>query len=138
PAQPGAGAAGGCGYALAAVWGARLLPGAVQIAVTAGLPQALANADLVITGEGRYDATSLTGKVVGTVAAMAARAGVPVALVAGAVATAGPDSTALGGPWRAPRSVELAALAGGHDEAMTEPARWLTAAGRQLAGEATG
>lgn len=128
PTQPGAGAAGGCGYALAAVWGARLLPGAVQIATTVGLPRALAGADLVITGEGRFDATSLTGKVVGTVRAMAARAGVPVALVAGSVAV-----PALRWSGSVARSVELAALAGGQEEAMSEPARWLAVAGRELA-----
>lgn len=134
PTEPGAGAAGGCGYALAAVWGARLVPGAVQIAATAGLPQALATADLVITGEGRYDETSLTGKVVGTVATMAARVGVPVALVAGSVAV----PSGLDGAWPAPRSVELTALAGGQLAAMTEPVRWLTAAARQLAADAAG
>ena len=72
PGQPGAGAAGGCGYGLAAAWGARLLPGAAELAVIAGLPQALAGADLVITGEGQYDATSESGKVVGAVRALAA------------------------------------------------------------------
>jgi glycerate 2-kinase len=128
PAEPGAGAAGGCGYALATVWGARLLPGAEQIAATAGLPRELASADLVITGEGRYDQTSLTGKVVGTVRMMAARAGVPVAMVAGSVA----------GPGRPPRAVELVALAGGYDKAMAEPATWLCAAGRLLAEEPVG
>jgi glycerate 2-kinase len=133
PAQPGAGAAGGCGYALAAVWGARLTPGAVQIARTVGLPGALATADLVITGEGRYDATSLTGKVVGAVRALAGRAGVPLVLVAGSA-----DEPALAGLGPAARSVELVALAGGFEEAMAEPGRWLAAAGRALADQAVG
>jgi glycerate 2-kinase len=133
PAQPGAGAAGGCGYALAAVWGARLMPGAAQIATTVGLPSALAAADLVITGEGRYDATSLTGKVVGAVRAMALRAAVPLAVVAGSA-----DGPALAGLGPAARSVELVTLAGGQEEAMAEPARWLTAAGRELADQAVG
>jgi glycerate kinase len=123
PAQPGAGAAGGCGYGLAAAWHARLQPGAEQIAAAVGLPKALAAADLVITGEGRYDATSRTGKVIGAVQAMAARAGVPVAVVAGSVAGAPP----------AAHTLELTALAGSEDEAMRQPARWLTEAGRQLA-----
>ncbi len=133
PAQPGAGAAGGCGYALAAVWGARLLPGAVQIATTVGLPRALAGADLVITGEGRYDATSLTGKVVGTVRAMAMRARVPMAVVAGLV-----DEPALAGLGPTARSVELTALAGGQQEAMTSSARWLAEAAGRLAVGAAG
>jgi glycerate 2-kinase len=122
PGEPGAGAAGGTGYGLAAAWGAQLLPGAAQVAAIAGLPGALAGADLVITGEGQYDATSLTGKVVGSVADLAARSGVPVAIVAGVLAQrpAGP-------------AVELAALAGGRDPAMSDPERWLAAAGRELA-----
>jgi glycerate 2-kinase len=115
PAQPGAGAAGGCGYGLAAAWGARLVPGADQIAAIAGLPDALADADLVVTGEGRYDATSLAGKVVGTVRTMADKAGVSVAVVAGSATT--PPLTA--------HSVELVALAESPEQAMTEPARWL-------------
>jgi glycerate kinase len=125
PAQPGAGAAGGCGYGLAAGWGARLVPGAEQIAAIAGLPQALAEADLIVTGEGRYDATSLAGKVVGTVRTIAAKAGVPVAVVAGSVTT--PPLTA--------HSVELAALAGSAELAMADPGGWLAEAGRQLAAE---
>ena len=123
PAQPGAGAAGGCGYGLATAWHARLLPGADQIAAAAGLPKALAAADLVITGEGRYDDTSRAGTVVGAVQAMAAQAGVPVAVVTGSVAGPPPEG----------HTVELTALAGSEDEAIRQPARWLTEAGRQLA-----
>jgi len=124
PEQPGSGAAGGCGYGFAAGWGARLLPGAEQIAAIAGLPAALVAADLVITGEGRYDETSRGGKVVGAVCAAAEQAGVPVAVVAGAVTAAPPG----------PRAVELIALAGTREAAMREPARWLGQAARLLAG----
>ena len=85
PEAAGAGAAGGTGYGLAAAWGAELVPGAVELARVAGLGRALAGADLVITGEGRFDETSLTGKTSGTVIAAAASAGVPVAVVAGQV-----------------------------------------------------
>ena len=85
PAAPGAGAAGGTGYGLAAAWGAVLTPGAAELCRLAGLDRALAGADLVITGEGRFDETSLTGKTCGTVIAAAAAAGVPVAVVAGQV-----------------------------------------------------
>jgi glycerate 2-kinase len=83
PFAPGAGAAGGTGYGLAAAWGASLTPGAAELARLAGLDRALAGADLVITGEGRFDETSLTGKTTGTVIAAAAAAGVPVVVVAG-------------------------------------------------------
>ena len=56
---------GGTGYGLAAAWGAVLTPGAVELGRLAGLDRALADADLVITGEGRFDETSLTGKTSG-------------------------------------------------------------------------
>jgi glycerate 2-kinase len=127
PAEPGAGAAGGCGYGLAAGFGARLLPGAAELALIAGLPEALAGADLVITGEGQYDATSEGGKVVGAVRAIAAgtaAGGVPVAVVAGQIALAPPPGV---------RTVELATLAGRAEAAMAEPGRWLAEAGALLA-----
>ena len=122
PGQPGAGAAGGCGYGLAAGWGARLVPGAAELAMIAGLPTAAASADLIITGEGQYDATSETGKVVGAVRDVVGS--VPVALVAGRVAAAPPPGV---------RTVELATLAEGSRAAIAEPARWLAEAGALLA-----
>jgi len=51
-----------------------------------GLEAALADADLVLTGEGRLDGTSTAGKVVGAVLERAAARDVPVALVVGQVA----------------------------------------------------
>jgi glycerate 2-kinase len=124
PAAPGAGAAGGTGYGLAAAWGAALTPGAAELSRLAYLDRALAGADLVITGEGRFDATSLTGKTCGTVLAAAAAAGVPVALVAGQISGTQPGVA---------RIVSLAALAGGTAAAQAAPRRWLRLAGRQLA-----
>ena len=84
PAAPGTGAAGGTGFGLLA-WGAALVPGAPAVADAAGLPAALAGADLVLTGEGRFDGQSRSGKVPEAVRALADAAGVPAVLVAGAV-----------------------------------------------------
>ncbi|HEY6276756.1 MAG TPA: glycerate kinase [Streptosporangiaceae bacterium] len=124
PGAPGAGAAGGTGYGLAAGWGAAITPGAPELARLAGLDQAIAAADLVVTGEGRFDATSLTGKAAGTVIEAATAAGVPVALVAGQ----------LGGPPPAVAAVlTLAALAGGTGPALARSEHWLHLAGRRLA-----
>ena len=128
PAAPGAGAAGGTGYGLAAAWGAVLAPGAAELSRLAGLHRALAGADLVITGEGRFDATSLTGKTCGTVIAAAAAAGIPVALVAGQISGTAPGTA---------RAVTLAALAGGTAAAQATPRRWLRQAARRLAQDAT-
>ena len=130
PGAPGAGAAGGTGYGFAAAWGAQIGPGAVHLARLAGLDRALSGAGLVITGEGRYDDTSGTGKVAGTVFAAAAAAGVPAALVAGQVASDPPPGVA----W----TVGLAGLAGGAGPALADPGRWLRQAGQELAASVTG
>ena len=83
-ALPGLGAAGGAGAALAAL-GARLTPGGPEVARRIGLPEAIAGADLVVTGEGRLDATTLAGKAPAAVWALAARAGVPCEVIAGSI-----------------------------------------------------
>lgn len=83
-AVPGAGAAGGLAGGLAAL-GGRVAPGFDLVARLSGLDAALAAADVVVTGEGRLDDTSLAGKVVGGVAARASGR-VPVLVVAGVVA----------------------------------------------------
>lgn len=80
---PGAGAAGGLGCALAALCGARLISGIDFVLDAAGLDEALADADLAITGEGRMDAQSARGKAPVGVARRCARAGVPVVAVVG-------------------------------------------------------
>jgi glycerate 2-kinase len=79
---PGSGAAGGLAGGLAAI-GARLVPGAALVAESVGLARTLSSASLAITGEGRFDATSLAGKVVGHVLQEARASRVPVALVTG-------------------------------------------------------
>jgi glycerate 2-kinase len=82
---PGSGAAGGLGFGLACALDATFVPGAATVADLQGLPAALDGADLVVTGEGRVDATSAQGKVVGHVAGIAADRGLAVAVVAGAI-----------------------------------------------------
>lgn len=79
---PGSGAAGGLAGGLAAL-GAELVPGFDLVAEATGLASALAEAQLVVTGEGHLDAQSLEGKVVGGVTALAAAAGVPALVVVG-------------------------------------------------------
>jgi len=80
---PGAGAAGGVGFAALAVLGAVRRPGVELVLELAGFGAALDGADLVITGEGSLDAQSLAGKAPVGVARAAARRGVPVIAVAG-------------------------------------------------------
>jgi glycerate kinase len=81
---PRSGAAGGLAGGLAAV-GARLVEGFDLIADEVGLVDAVETADLVITGEGRLDAQSFDGKVVGGVIDIAAEFDVATLVVAGAV-----------------------------------------------------
>lgn len=80
---PGAGAAGGVGYAALAVLGAVREPGIDVIQRLTGLEARIADADLVITGEGSLDDQSLGGKTPLGVSAAAARAGKPVVAVCG-------------------------------------------------------
>jgi len=82
---PGGGAAGGLAGGLAAL-GARIESGFDLIAQELGLQDAIAHADLVLTGEGRLDGSSMDGKVVGGVLRMAHSAGVRGAVIAGQVA----------------------------------------------------
>jgi glycerate kinase len=83
-AESGAGAAGGIGAALLAL-GGRSESGAAIIAEHTRLAEHIAAADLVITGEGRFDDQSLHGKVVGALAAAARPRQVPVVVLAGQV-----------------------------------------------------
>lgn len=81
--NPGAGAGGGLGFGLMAFLGARLRPG-VEVAMDAvAFRDRIVHADLVITGEGRLDAQSLSGKVVAGVLRVAIEAGVRAAVVCG-------------------------------------------------------
>lgn len=81
---PGAGAAGGLGFALRLV-GARFEPGAEVVATQVGLDAALEGADWLITGEGRSDAQTLRGKAPFVACRHARAAGVPATLLSGAV-----------------------------------------------------
>lgn len=120
---PGSGAAGGTGFGLLA-WGASMGAGARLVAESVGLADAIAGADLVITGEGRFDGQSEAGKAPTEVAAIARAAGVPVALVAGSITA---DASGFAA------SASLTDLAGSGAAAMADPARWLEAAGASLA-----
>jgi glycerate kinase len=82
-AEPGAGAAGGLGFALRAFFQGQFQPGARVFAALSELDRRIAEADFVITAEGCFDEQSMMGKGVGTVAARAAAAQKPcVCLVA--------------------------------------------------------
>jgi len=121
---PGAGAAGGTGFGLL-LWGAVAASGADTVAELIGLPAAIETADVIVTGEGRFDEQTGTGKVVDRVRLMGARRGVPVALVAGLITT---DTTGFA------TTASLSALAGSSDGAYATPLPWARAAGQAMAG----
>lgn len=81
--EPGSGAAGGLGFAAKAFFGAQFRAGVEVVAELVGLAEAVKGADLVITGEGRFDAQTLRGKTPFGVARIAQAQGVPVVVLAG-------------------------------------------------------
>jgi len=83
--KPGMGAAGGLGFAFGAVLGAERQVGSRYIAELVSLDDAIAVADLVITGEGRLDEQTGRGKVVAEVVRLAQESGRPVLAIAGDV-----------------------------------------------------
>jgi glycerate kinase len=126
---PGSGAAGGLGAALLAL-GARRRSGIGLVRDLTGLDAALAEADVVITGEGSFDDQSLRGKVVAGVADAARRRGMPCLVVAGRVAV----DPAEAGVTAAYSLVEH--FDGDVERAMTRTAEGLRAIGARLARQA--
>ncbi len=126
--QPGAGAAGGIGAALLAL-GGRREPGAAVIAEHTGLAADVAGADLIITGEGRFDDQSLHGKVVSALAGGARDRGTPVLVLAGQVTL---DPAALG-PAGITAAYSISDFAGSVQRAMDEAASQLEGLARRTA-----
>lgn len=126
----GAGAAGGVGFALVALCGAALRPGAELVFELNGFYTALAEADLVVTGEGSLDSQTLQGKAPAAVAAAARARNLPVLAVAGRVAL--PEAE-----WRAAGIRAAYALLdeGTLKQAMNDPGPLLERIGRRIATE---
>lgn len=109
--EPGAGAAGGLGAALLALGGTRV-SGATVVTEATGLAAEVAAADVVVTGEGKFDAQTLRGKVVAALheaaSTIGARgAGAPTIVLAGQVAL-GPDEIRAAGVAAAYAIVDIA------------------------------
>ena len=82
---PGAGAAGGLGFGMAAFCGAQLRMGIDAVPDAVGFDSLLPGTDVVFTGEGKIDSQSARGKVVSGVAGRCRKAGVPVVAVVGQI-----------------------------------------------------
>jgi glycerate kinase len=131
-AEPGAGAAGGLGFGLRCFFNARFESGFDLFARYARLQERIRTAQLVITGEGAIDASTLMGKGVGEIAKLCHQAGVPCIGLAGTFRrselmeqTRQPYFTQVFGMSPDLTTPELA---------MRDPGTWLT----RLAGEVAG
>jgi glycerate kinase len=113
--EPGAGAAGGLGFALMLL-GANTRPGVDFVSDAVGLAAACADHDLVVTGEGTYDHSSRSGKVVHGVATVAAAAARPCIVLAGQVTVGAREMRAMG-----VESAYAVADLVGVDRAMDDP-----------------
>jgi glycerate kinase len=125
---PGAGAAGGLGAALLAL-GARRESGIGLVRRLTGLDRAIADADLVITGEGSFDPQSLRGKVVAGVAAGARERGIACVVVAGVVSVPAEEAAAAG----VTGAYSLVEATGSRAAAIADPASGLRLLGARLA-----
>ena len=94
---PGAGAAGGLGFGLAAFADARIAPGVELVAALRGLPEALRDAAICFTGEGSIDGQTLGGKTVAGVGALARAAGARCVAFGGRVEADAEAALATGG-----------------------------------------
>jgi glycerate kinase len=126
---PGAGAAGGLGAALFAL-GAERAPGIALVLRMVRLEQRAGRADLVVTGEGRLDASSLTGKAISGVAAAAAEVGLPCIVLAGEVRLGRRETAAAGID-----ATYAVADAVGVEASLAQPAEELAALAERVARE---
>lgn len=124
----GAGAAGGIGFALGHL-GATRAPGIATVMGIVGLEPILAAADLVITGEGRFDWQSLRGKVVSGVAAVALDHALPCVVIAGEVAVGRREYSAIG----VAAAYSVSDLAGSIAASMADPAGTLADTSERVA-----
>jgi glycerate kinase len=116
--QQGAGAAGGLGFGLLAFLGADLQPGFALFARQAGLERRLRATDLVVTGEGAIDRSTLMGKGVGQIVLRCRQLKIPCIALAGMLS---PDLGSGAGFTEARALTELTTAA----QAKARPAYWL-------------
>lgn len=129
PLVAGAGAAGGAAYGFAALWGASIESGADFVAAATGLHDVIGGAEVIVTGEGRFDQTSFAGKVVGRILARARECGTHAVVVAGGVSV---DSRAAA-EGAGVATFSLTDIAGSTESAMAAPSAALIEAGRRAA-----
>ena len=125
---PGAGAAGGLGFALLLL-GGTVESGVGRVRTSVGLAERLSGADLVITGEGSFDSQSLRGKLPHGVARAAGEHGVPCVVAAGAVKVGRAEAAVVG----ITETYSLVESAGSVEAAMSRSAEELRALAADIA-----
>lgn len=128
---PGAGAAGGVGYAALALLGATLRPGIDLIFDLIGFDKALDGVDLVITGEGSLDEQTLNGKAPAGVASASGKRGIPVLAVCGRTTLTRERLAAAG----IQAAYALSDLEPDLDRSMSQAGALLTQVGQRIARE---
>ncbi len=127
---PGAGAAGGFGGGFLALVGAHLRPGAELVLDVLDFQRHLEGADVVVTGEGRLDKQTLSGKAPYAVAQAAHGRGIPVIALAGSIALSDDEVESAG----IEKAVAIAPATMPVDEAMRRARELIESAACQLAG----
>jgi glycerate kinase len=117
--EPGAGAAGGLGFGLRCFAEGRLEPGFELFAQHARIDERIASVDLVITGEGSLDGSSLMGKGVGQLATLCRKRQIPCIGLAGIVPHPEQAETIF------TETHALAPTLTSVEDALLDPARWL-------------
>ncbi len=129
--EPGCGAAGGTAYGVKNIWGAEIVSGARIIADIAGIDDEIRWADLVITGEGLFDISSLSGKIAGEVLSRAGRFGVQVVVVCGDSDVSSDTDFVPGSGYV--RICSAREVAGSREVAIGAPGYWVGIAAANLA-----
>jgi glycerate 2-kinase len=127
--RPGTGAGGGLAFAAMAALGASQESGATAMMEITGLGTEMKDANLVVTGEGSFDAQSLGGKITGAVIERARSQNIPVVVVCGV----SPMSAELSGV----TVIEISASAPSIQESIDNPELYLREAGRTIGGMIT-
>ncbi|HWM07433.1 MAG TPA: glycerate kinase [Actinophytocola sp.] len=128
--EQGAGAAGGLGAALLAL-GATVESGAGMVRRLTGLDTALAEAQLVVTGEGSFDFQSLRGKLVTRVAGAAAERGTPCVVLAGQVSVGRRRAAAVG----VDAAYSVADHVGSAEASLADPGGTLTSLAKHVSAQ---
>ncbi len=131
---PGSGAAGGIGGGAIVYLGAHLVPGGEWILEMVCFKELLSTADLVITGEGKLDSTTLQGKLPGRVAALAKEAGVKCIGLCGALDPETLDDLIAGG---FSKVLTLAPEGTPKEESFARAGEFLRERGREIGSEYT-